>query len=454
MKGVVMKNLSAVIFILSINLSAQTYLNRNWVLFNKDNSPLLSNSINAFFEDDNNGYWISSVGENNRGYLQFFKDGIWQKFDSTNSPLKTSTVITDISQARDGKMLFGTAANGIYILDNGNWDSLNTSNSLIPDNYVFKITVDLINRYWIGIPNYGIDAYNNGSWTFFHDQNSFQGIGDFNFIEVDSSNKIWVGTDFFGLYYYDGNSWIKAISGQFSGGPSQVFTSLSVDSENRKWVTINLQGGGSKIAASLTDTSFVYYDSTNWVFQFTLFSYKGVVIDKNNIKYFGTTNGLLIYNDGNWQFINSSNSPVPSNWFTEGLSDSRNNKIYILSSFQPYQNYGLIFYNQDSVIVTSAEHNSLTINNFYLFQNYPNPFNPITKIKFSVPNSEIVQIKVFDILGKEIKTLLNEYKQAGTYEVEFSTGSFGDATSLPSGVYFYRIISGNYSETKKMILLR
>uniref|UniRef100_A0A832G7R6 T9SS type A sorting domain-containing protein n=1 Tax=Ignavibacterium album TaxID=591197 RepID=A0A832G7R6_9BACT len=351
-------------------------------------------------------------------------------------------------------MLFGTAANGVYILDNGNWDSLNTSNSLIPDNYVFKITVDLINRYWIGIPNYGIATYYNGSWTLFHDQNSFQGIGDFNFIEVDSSNKIWVGTDFFGLYYYDGNNWIKAISGQFSGGPSQLFTSLSVDSENRKWVTINLQGGGSKIAASLTDTSFVYYDSTNWGFQFTLFSYNGVVIDQNNIKYFGTTNGLLIYNDENWQFIDSSNSPVPSNWFKEGLSDSRNNKIYILSSFQPYQNYGLIFYNQDSVIVTSAEHNSLTINNFYLSQNYPNPFNPITKIKFSIPKSELVQIRVYDILGKEVKTLLNEYKQAGTYEIEFSTGSFGDASNLSSGVYFYRMISGSYSETKKMILLR
>ena len=86
--------------------------------------------------------------------------------------------------------------------------------------------------------------------------------------------------------------------------------------------------------------------------------------------------------------------------------------------------------------------------NFYLSQNYPNPFNPLTKIIYSVPISNIVQIKVYNILGQEIKILLNEYKVAGTYEIEF------DGNNLPSGVYFYRIITSNYSEIKKMILLK
>lgn len=99
-------------------------------------------------------------------------------------------------------------------------------------------------------------------------------------------------------------------------------------------------------------------------------------------------------------------------------------------------------------IPTKVEDDLVIINNYYLFQNYPNPFNPNTKIKFTIPNSEKVQIKVCDILGKEIETLLNEFRQAGTYEIEFS------ASNLPSGIYFYRMISGSYSETKKMILLR
>jgi len=85
---------------------------------------------------------------------------------------------------------------------------------------------------------------------------------------------------------------------------------------------------------------------------------------------------------------------------------------------------------------------------YQLMQNFPNPFNPSTKIKFSVPEQGIVQIKVFNVLGKEIKTLLNDYRRAGKYEVVF------DAGNLPSGIYFYRIVSGKYKETKKMILLK
>jgi hypothetical protein len=85
---------------------------------------------------------------------------------------------------------------------------------------------------------------------------------------------------------------------------------------------------------------------------------------------------------------------------------------------------------------------------YYLFQNYPNPFNPSTTIKYSVPQSSNVVIKVFDILGNEIETLVNEEKPAGTYEIDF------DARNLSSGVYFYKMTGGNYSETKKMLLLR
>jgi hypothetical protein len=79
---------------------------------------------------------------------------------------------------------------------------------------------------------------------------------------------------------------------------------------------------------------------------------------------------------------------------------------------------------------------------------YPNPFNPSTKIKFVIPKSSFVNLKVFDILGNEIKTLLSEEKLAGVYEVEFN------ANHLTSGVYFYRIEAGNYTSVKKLILLK
>jgi hypothetical protein len=104
-------------------------------------------------------------------------------------------------------------------------------------------------------------------------------------------------------------------------------------------------------------------------------------------------------------------------------------------------------YQIDSTTSIADKHLSVP-SNYLLYQNYPNPFNPITKIKYSLPLSDNVQIKVYDILGREIKTLLNEYKQAGTYEIEF------DAGNLLSGVYFYSIRAGNYTATKKLILIK
>lgn len=85
---------------------------------------------------------------------------------------------------------------------------------------------------------------------------------------------------------------------------------------------------------------------------------------------------------------------------------------------------------------------------YVLSQNFPNPFNPTTKIEYNVPELSFVILKVYDVLGNEIGTLVNEEKPIGRYKIEFN------ATTLPSGIYFYRLQAGNFIETKKMILLR
>lgn len=94
----------------------------------------------------------------------------------------------------------------------------------------------------------------------------------------------------------------------------------------------------------------------------------------------------------------------------------------------------------------SASYSILVSNS--LFQNYPNPFNPVTTINYSVKNSGFVTLNVYDILGTEVATLVDAFKQAGGHSVLF------DASELPSGIYFYRLTSENYNQTRKMILLR
>lgn len=85
---------------------------------------------------------------------------------------------------------------------------------------------------------------------------------------------------------------------------------------------------------------------------------------------------------------------------------------------------------------------------YSLGQNYPNPFNPVTTIEFSIPNSAKVELKVYDLLGREVSTLVNEFKQAGNYSVQLN------ALSLSSGVYFYKIVAGSFQEVRKMVLIK
>ena len=102
------------------------------------------------------------------------------------------------------------------------------------------------------------------------------------------------------------------------------------------------------------------------------------------------------------------------------------------------------------------------VNEFSLSQNYPNPFNPVTKIKFSIPTplnppfakggtakpGGLVKLIIYDILSREVAILVNEQLSPGTYEAEL------DASNYPSGVYFYKLITSDYSQTRKMVLIK
>jgi hypothetical protein len=85
---------------------------------------------------------------------------------------------------------------------------------------------------------------------------------------------------------------------------------------------------------------------------------------------------------------------------------------------------------------------------FTLEQNYPNPFNPATNIRFSLPEANQVTLKVYNTLGQEVATLVNEFMNAGAFEVSF------DAQNLPTGTYFYSITAGDFKSVKKMLLIK
>jgi len=142
--------------------------------------------------------------------------------------------------------------------------------------------------------------------------------------------------------------------------------------------------------------------------------------------------------------------------YDESTGDYRADYFYIVDEIPGNANFNQNSFTNsnewyyDSLIIhtspVSAE--KKYIYSYTVSQNYPNPYNPSTTISYEIPERNIVTIKIYDVLGNEIVTLLNEEKPAGSYEVEFT------ATNLASGVYFYSLASGNFFSTKKMILLK
>jgi hypothetical protein len=158
-------------------------------------------------------------------------------------------------------------------------------------------------------------------------------------------------------------------------------------------------------------------------------------------------------NRGTWNSQGpSSHTTAISTPPTEILSDSTQKSLDLKSSF-----YVAL------ARVTGTTENSLGSGNdvkfenalpgsFELMQNYPNPFNPSTSIRFRIEKAGLVMLKIYDMLGKEIKTLLNEYKQSGTYSAVFNAGEAGGG--IASGIYLYKLTSGGLSVSKKMLLIK
>ena len=157
------------------------------------------------------------------------------------------------------------------------------------------------------------------------------------------------------------------------------------------------------------------------------------------------SNALLLHtNDGgiNWNVMYS-----PSSHYLNNISFINKNDGWILGD------RGTILHTTNGgVTFIEEENNSTQPEQFLLQQNYPNPFNPSTKISWQSPVGSWQTLKVYDILGNEVATLVNEYRNAGNYEIDFqsSVGSH----QLANGVYFYKLRVGDFVETKKMILLK
>ncbi|MBK6537175.1 MAG: T9SS type A sorting domain-containing protein [Ignavibacteria bacterium] len=134
------------------------------------------------------------------------------------------------------------------------------------------------------------------------------------------------------------------------------------------------------------------------------------------------------------------------------------NSVYFTDSLTGWAvgDSGTILKTTTGGVLTNFTNTSSEIpDKYFLSQNYPNPFNPVTHLEFGIPELEFVSLKIFDVLGNEVSTLVNESKPAGRYEVTFNASNARQGSDLPSGIYFYSLlIDGNTMDTKRMVLLK
>ncbi len=246
-----------------------------------------------------------------------------------------------------------------------------------------------------------------------------------------SGNNIWFGTDNFRVYKTDNYalSWQTLSTGteknsaslwfdfDFNIGLSGNTNLLRTINSGNNWNVETIPGSGNVI--SVTGSA---HSRFNWVIR-----------SDNRI------------------YLNPHNS---NNWVHDYTAPN-GNYTYISIERNGYFS-GAVFALRDNGGISRTYFLSLGINtistsipeNFKLEQNYPNPFNPVTKIRFELPEAGNVNLKVYDAAGREIETIVNMRMTPGIFEAEFN------ATKLNSGVYFYRLFTEKYSETKKMILIK
>lgn len=267
----------------------------------------------------------------------------------------------------------------------------------------------------------------------------FMGIDTAHFYQLFSTDGTSAGTKVVKAdhtYYGNGKDGFYPASMAVHNNKLYISGYDSISATNQLFVSDGTTDGTTKV------TSFPGGFSASRLYSFQsrliLTGYDSTSDEEQLFASDGTASGTICptppHNSGHSPFYHVWEAWVPFN-----------NALYFKAAYVYFADYQLCRYTeQPSGLVTDKE----VPEAFVLLQNYPNPFNPSTNINYSIPQSGLVSLKVYDALGREVATLINEEKTAGTYNLQFN------ATNLSSGIYFYKLQTGSFVDTKKMILIK
>jgi len=368
-----------------------------------DVTALGSNSNSVYFAsgpsfgrtDDDGNTWMQMGNVEGHGTRIFFNNN--DIFVCTSFTLEKST---------DNGNTFNR------VLTAQSFDITNVSGNLFTTTFTDTYTSSDGGSTWIYIP----DMYQNY-------------VGQFAFINnhlIAASRNYWVALSYYSIDA--GTTWNSIADTAFTGVTAVHVLGNSLFAANSYGIIKSTDNGINWTYAS---TGFPGSSGAGNVSR--IISYNGVLIAAGTFGVYISTN-----NGGNWI---SFNQGLPTNPWTKDIT-IKDGFLYAAVFF------GSIWKRNISTLSDVETKSNEIPEEFILKQNYPNPFNPTTKISWQSPVGSYQTLKVYDVLGNVVAIMVDEYKPAGSYEVEF------DASKLSSGIYFYKLQTTEFSETKKMILIR
>ncbi|NIR93349.1 MAG: T9SS type A sorting domain-containing protein [Gammaproteobacteria bacterium] len=325
------------------------------------------------------------------------------------------------------------------------WEVWETANAGVPLQGIQIIDADSLGNLWVGMKYLGLSIFDGNNWVHYDNSNSPLISNEIQCFYPEPGGPMWIGT-YVGLFKYDNNNWTVYTESN-SGLPANGIRGIDQDAQGNLWIA-TFEGLAKFDGANWT----VYTESNSGIVSENV---TDVEIDTNDVVWASGHNtqiwpyygGVSRFDGSSWINFTPNNSPLPHLQVAKLDLDSRGN-LWISAMSE-----AVAVYNPDGVVITGIEDIDDDIltdvpQNFRLDQNYPNPFNPTTTIRFALSKPGLVSLKVYDLTGRVVADLFNGYKNTGEYSIKFDGGQ------LASGMYFYRLQTERFSQTKQMLLIK
>jgi photosystem II stability/assembly factor-like uncharacterized protein len=461
--------------------------------FNFEINPMMANLVDIVFADSTTGYAISSLNDaiiktNDGGSIWDLTAGTTVNVSWVSKLVTSGGIGNNLCQhPTDRNSLFVMYGNRVYVSRDKaeTWTQISTT-SLGTSTHTFYVS-PIDTNIWVAaiesstdkvirttdygvtwstiltlnFSNYGqpleMDQNNPSTFYFAPDGGGFYKSTDVgaSFTEISGAYPFRSPCDI--IVMYDSSNVVFLADGVTGSGLGEIFKSVN---GGVNWTKVFTNSSSSEIPAlanSVFDRSTMY--ATNWpsgsVYWSKDYGDNWTLLRTNSSSGWGSDvcredpTLVLTGSYGPSTFL-STNSGTTFNTYSSGGGAGAGMIVPDRSYLINMMTGGLYKTSISYSVITEVSENIVSgiPKNFNLYQNYPNPFNPTTKIKFDLPISGNIKLAVFDNLGREIQTVVNSYRNSGTYEISF------DGSRLSTGVYFYRISTNDVTETRRMLLIK